>query len=121
MFTLCFVAFCFVIDLSFIFSFISHPSCIIIIVRSFISYPRFFLTLCLFMTKRRRVYSREYTKEFLSFLYDSCAHPLGEKFYLMHILRGRDYDRGDAYTKREKTLIMRKLCFVCFSLCTFAL
>ena len=41
-FTLCFVEFYFVFGLSFIFSFISHPSCIMIIVRSFISCPFFF-------------------------------------------------------------------------------
>ena len=75
MFTLCFVAFCFVFCLSFIFSFILHHSCIIIIVRTFISCTRFSLTLCLFLTKRGRVYFREYTAEFLSFIYDSCAHP----------------------------------------------
>ena len=59
MFTLCFVALCFVLALSFIFSFISHPSRIISIVHTFISCPRFFFTLCLFLTKRERVYSRE--------------------------------------------------------------
>ena len=75
MFTLCFVAFYFVFGLSFIFSFILHPSCIIIIVHTFISCPLFSLTLCLFLTKRGRVYSREYTGVFLSFLYDSCVHP----------------------------------------------
>ena len=64
MFTLYFVALCFVIGLSFIFSFISHPSCIISIVHSLISCHRFSLTRCLFLTKRGRVYSREYTKEF---------------------------------------------------------
>ena len=65
MFTLCFVAFCFVLGLSFIYSFISYSSCIIIIVRTFISCPRFSLTLCLFVTKRGRVYQRV-----SSFLYD---------------------------------------------------
>ena len=109
MFTLCFVSFCFVLGLSFIFSFILHHSCIIIIIRTFISCPRFSLTLCLFVTKRGRVYQRV-----LSFRYDFCAYPQGEKFYLMHIRKGRDYHRGDAYTKGEKTLIIRKICFVCF-------
>ena len=73
-FTLCFVAFYFVFGLSFIFSFILHPSCIIIIFHTFISCPLFSLTLCLFLTKRGRVYFREYTEVFLSFLYDFCAH-----------------------------------------------
>ena len=66
--TLCFVVFYFVFGLNFIFSFISHPSCVIIIVHTFISFLRFSLTLCLFLTKRGRVYSREYTGVFLSFL-----------------------------------------------------
>ena len=105
MFTLCFVAFYFVLGLSFIFSFNSHPSCIIIIVHTFISCHFFSLTLYLFLTKRERVYSREYIKVFLSFLYDSCAHLQGEKFYFSCIFVGREiFHRGDAYTKGEKTL-----------------
>ena len=102
MFTLCFVALCFVIGLSFIFSFISHFLCIIIIVRSFISCPRFSLTLCLFLTKRGRVYSREYTRVFCHFFMTlvhifkgrnsiSHAHLQGERYSIgeMHIPRGR--------------------------------
>ena len=105
MFTLCFVVLCFVLGLSFILSFISHSSCIIIIVRSFISCPLFSLTLCLFLTKRERVYSKENTIVFLSFLYDSCAHPQGEKFYFScTFVGGEIFHRGDAYTKGEKTL-----------------
>ena len=105
MFTLCFVALCFVLGLSFIFSFILHPSCIISIVRSIISCPLFSLTLCLFLTKRGRVYSGEYTGVFLSFLYDSCVHPQGEKFYFScTFIEEEIFHRGDAYTKGEKTL-----------------
>ena len=99
MFTLCFVAFYFIFDLSYIFSFILHPSCIIIIVHTIISCLLFSLILCLFLTKRGRVYSREYTGVFLSFLYDSCAHPQKEKFYFSCTFVG-----GDAYIKAEKTL-----------------
>ena len=105
MFILCFVALCFVLGLSFIFSFISHPSCIISIVRSFISCPHFSLTLCLFLTKWGKVYSREYTEGFLSFLCDSCVHPLREKLYFSCTFIGRElFHRRDAYTKGEKTL-----------------
>ena len=105
MFTSYFVAFYFVFGLSFFFSFISHPSCIIIIVHTFISHPLFSLTLCLFLTKRRRVYSREYIGVFLSFLYDSCAHPQGEKFYFScTFVGGEIFHRRNAYTKGEKTL-----------------
>ena len=78
-FSLCFVALCFVLGLSFIFSFISHLLCIIISVRTFIFCPHFSLTLCLFMTKKGRVYFREYTGEFCHFY-----------MTLMHILRGRN-------------------------------
>ena len=59
--------------------FISHPSCIIIIGHIFFSCPRFSLTLCLFLTKRGRVYSREYTKVFFHFY-----------MTLVHILRGKN-------------------------------
>ena len=105
MFTLYFVAFYFVLGLSLIFSFISHPSCIIIIVYTFISCPLFSLTLCLFLTKRGRVYSREYIGVFLLFLYDYCAHPQREKFYFLCTFVGEElFHRGDAYTKGEKTL-----------------
>ena len=105
MFTLYFVAFYFVFGLSFIFSFISHPSCFIIIIHTFISCPLFSLTLCLFLTKRGRVYFREYTGVFLSFLYDFCAHPQREKFYFSYTFVGEEiFHRGDAYTKGEKTL-----------------
>ena len=104
-FTLCFVAFYFVLGLSFIFLFISHPSCIISIARSFISCPCFSLTLCLFLTKRGRIYSREYSGEFVSFLYGSCVHPYGEKFYFScTFIGGELFHRENAYTKREKTL-----------------
>ena len=105
MFTLYFVAFYFVLGLSFIFLFISHPSCIIIIVHTFISYPRFSLTLCLFLTKRGRVYYREYTGVFFHF-YMTIVHILrGEKFYFScTFIRGEIFHKGDAYTKGKKTL-----------------
>ena len=109
MFTLCFVAFYFVLGLSFIFSFISLPSCIIIIVHTFISCPLFSLTLCLFLTKMERLYSREYTEVF-------CHFYMTLVMTLVHILRGRNsishahlqgesfFHSVDAYTKGEKTL-----------------
>ena len=103
--TLCFVAFYFVLGLSFIFSFISHPSWIIIIFHTFIFCPLISLTLCPFLTKRGRVYFLGYTEVFLSFLYDSCAHPQGEKFYFScTFVGGEIFLWGDAYTKGEKTL-----------------
>ena len=100
MFTLYFVAFYFVLGLSFIFSFISHPLCIIIIVHTFISYPRFSLTLCLFLTKRGRVYSREYTEVF-------CHRYMT----LMHIFRGKNsishaHLQGERYSIGEMHIPM---------------
>ena len=95
MFVLYFVALCFVLGLSFIFSFILHSSCIVSIVRSFISCLLFSLTLCLFLTKRGRVFSREYTEVFLYILRGrnsiSHAHLQGERYSIgkMHISRGR--------------------------------
>ena len=74
---------CFVLGLSFIFSFISYPSCIIIIFRTFISCPRFALNLCLFVTKRGRIYSREYTGEFCHF-YMTLVHILRGKIFISH-------------------------------------
>ena len=100
--TLCSVPVYIVLGLSFIFSFISHLSCIISIVRTSLSCPRFFLTLCLFLTKRGRVYSREYTRVFCHFYMTlvhilrgrnsiSHAHLQEESYSIgeMHILRGR--------------------------------
>ena len=80
-FMLCCIVFlkCFVFCLSFFFSLILHPSCIIIIVCSFISCLCFSLTLCLLVTKKGRVYSREYPGEFCYFY-----------ITLVHILRGRN-------------------------------
>ena len=117
MFTLCFVAFYFVFSLSFIFSFISHPSCIIIIVHTFIFCPLFSLTLCLFLTKRGRVYSREYIREFFSFLYDSCAHPQGEKFYFScTFVGGEIFHKGDAYPRGRRHCDNKKTLFCLFVL-----
>ena len=105
MFTLCFVAFSFVFYLSFIFSFVLPSSCIFLLVHTFISCPHFSLSLCLFMSKRGRVYSRVVYQRVLSFLYGSCAHSQGEKFYfLCTCVAGELFHRGDAYTKGEKTL-----------------
>ena len=115
MFTLCFVAFYFVFGLSFIFSFILHPSCIIIIVHTFISCLLFSLTLCLFLTKRGRVYSREYRSVFVISIWLLCSSLGGEILVLMHICRGRDIPQGRCiYQGGEDIVLIRKLCSVCF-------
>ena len=79
------------------FSFILHPSCIIILVHTFISYPNFSLILCLFVSKRGEyTLEQQYTREFCHF-YTT----------LVHICRGGGgeiFHRRDAYTKGGKTL-----------------
>ena len=117
MFTLYFVAFCFVFCLNFIFSFILHPSCIFILVHFFISCPHFSLTLCLFVTKRERVYSREYTGELCHFY-----------MILMHILKGRnsisctfvegEITIGEMHIPRgRRHFFLENLVLFCFTLC----
>ena len=114
-FTLCFVACYFVLGLSFIFSFILHPSCIIIIVCSFISCPLFSLTLYLFLTKRGRVYSREYTGVFCHF-YMTLVHILrGRNSISRAHLQGGDFPQWRCiYQGGEDIVLTRKLCYVCF-------
>ena len=86
----CSILFCLLFELHF--SFILHLSCIISIVHTFISCPRFFLTLCLLVS----------TREFFHFCMTlvhilrgrnsiSCAHLQGERYSIgeMHIPRGR--------------------------------
>ena len=106
---------CFVFCLSFIFSFILYPSCIIILVHIFFSFPHFSWPICLFLTKRGRVFQKVYQKV-LSFLYDSCAHSQWEKFhflctflmgeipFLMHIRRGRKSQTRCIYQGRRHFL-----------------
>ena len=90
MFTLCFVESCFVLCLNFIFSFILHPSCKVILIHTFISCPHFSLTLCLFVSKRGIVYSRVVYREFCNF-YMTLVHIFrGEILFLVYICRGRD-------------------------------
>ena len=118
MFTLYFVALCFVLGLSFIFSFISHPSCIISIVHSLISCHRFSLTRCLFLTKRGRVYSREYTKEFFVIsIWLLCTSLGGEILFLVHIYKERVIPYGRCiYQGGEDIEIIFMFALWCFKL-----
>ena len=70
--------------------------------------------LCLFVSKRRRVYSRVYTGEFFHF-YMALVHFLrGEILFLVHICRERDVLYGRCiYQGGEDIVLTRKLCFVC--------
>ena len=63
--------------------------------------------ICLFMTKRGRVYW-SLPECIVIFIWLMCT-----------FLRGKNH-KGDAYTKGEKILFMRKPYFVCFTLCLFS-
>ena len=105
MFTLCFVAFCFVFCLSFIShsSHTPHAS-----ISSFISSYLSFILLDPFVyscQKGGKYTLEQYTWRFLSFLFDFCAHSQGEILYFSRTFVGGEFfHRGDAYTKGEKTL-----------------
>ena len=102
MFTFCFVAFYFVLGLSFIFSFILHPSCIITYIHLF---PSFLLNPLSIPDKKGESILQRVYRSVLSFLYDSCAHPQGEKFnFSCTFVGGEIFRKGVAYTKGEKTL-----------------
>ena len=58
----------------------------------------------------------EYTRVFLHF-YKSHVHILrGRNSISCTFVEGESH-RGEAYTKGDKTFFMRKLCFICFTLC----
>ena len=93
MFTLCFVAFfVFVFHLSFIFSFILHPSCIAHI---FFSFPPSSWLMCTFLERGNST---------------SCTFVEGESH------------KRDVYTKGEKTFFFfwENLVLFCFTLCLFS-
>ena len=53
----------------------------------------------------------------MSFLYDSCAHTYGKKFYfLCTFVRGEIFHKGDAYTKEKRHCVNKKTFFCLFFL-----
>ena len=109
--TLCFVAFffyVFVLCLSFIFSFILHPSCIIFYPCHIFSFPPSSWFICLFVTKRRSVY-------FCHF-YITLVHILRGRNSISRTFVGGESHRGDAYTKKEKTFFWENLGLLCLLL-----
>ena len=126
-FMLCSILFLryFVFCLSFIFSFILHPSYILTLVHIFFSFPPSSCLIFLFVTKRERVY-----RSVSSFQYDSCAHFQGKKFYLMYIRRRRN-SIGEMHIPSGRrhllweNLILLNVCFLvalwCFELCLVSL
>ena len=94
---------CFFFCLSFIFSFILYPLCILsLFISSFLSllplYP------FVYLWQKGGEYIREYQRV-LSFLYDSCAHSQGEKFYFLCTFVGGKILKRDAYTKGKKIFL----------------
>ena len=111
--TLCFVA-CFKMFLFFIWASFSHLSCTphassFTLTHIFFSFPPSSYLICLFMTKRGRVYRRVY-RCVLSFLYNSCAHSWGRNSTSCTSIGG-EIHRGDAYIKGEKTFFYEKTLF----------
>ena len=110
--------------LSFVWASFSHSSCTpcassFTLVHIFFSFLPSSWFICLFVTKRGRVYQNVY-RSVSSFLYDSCAHSQGGRNSISCTFIGGESNRGDAYTKGEKKFCMRKPCFVCFTLCVFS-
>ena len=85
---LCSILFCLMIELHFLIHLaplIHHYHCSYLYLL-----PLFLLDPCLFLTKRGRVYSREFTRVFCHF-YMTLVHILREEIlFLMHICRERD-------------------------------
>ena len=103
---------CFIFLLSFIFSFILHPSCIIFYPYSYPFFFPFFLLIHLSIhNKKGREYTKVYTKMFRHF-YMTHVHILKGRNSTSCTFIGGESHRGDAYTKGEKTFFMRKPCFV---------
>ena len=103
-----------------------EPLMHLIIVHIFCSLPHSSCFICLFTTKRGRVYRSVY-RSVSSFLYNSCAHSQGEKFYLMHIRKGRNPLGKCMYQGREdfsykKTLfcLFYIMCFLVFLYCALS-
>ena len=99
--------------LSFIFSFILHPSCIILLIHSFISCLLFSLTTLSIRVKKGGEYTLEcIPKSFVISIWLLCTSLRGEILFLVHICRGRDIPYGRCiYQGEEDIVLIRKLCF----------
>ena len=108
---------CFIFCLSFIFSFILHPSCIILLlISSFLSILP--LDSFVYSWQKGGEYIGEYTGVFCHF-YMTIVHILkGKNFTSWTFVRGESH-RGDAYTKGEMTSCFEKtlFCFVLYFSC----
>ena len=105
--------------MSFIFSLILHPLCIIFYPCSYlIFFPPFLLIHLSIRDKKGGKYTREYTGVYRHF-YMTHVHFRGRNSTSCTFVEEESY-RRDAYTKGEKTSFMRKYCFFCFILCLFS-
>ena len=114
-FMLCSIFFrCFIFYLSFIFSFILHPSCIIIFIH-ILFFSLLPLDSFVYSWQKGREYTGVYTWVFHHF-YMTYVHILKGKNSISCTFVGRESYKGDAYTKEEKTFffLMRKSCFALF-------
>ena len=129
--SLCFVAFfknVLVFCLSFIFSFVLHPSCIVpLLISSFLS----LLPLDYFVYSWQK--GRKYTKEYIGLYHHfnmTYVHTLKGSNSISFTFLGGESHRGDAYTRGRRHFFLRKPCFVfvlyyacflivlwCFELC----
>ena len=105
----------FVFQLSFIFSFILHPSCILsLFISSFLSVLP--LDSFIYLWKKGGEYTEEYTGVFRHF-YMTHVHILRGKISTSFTFIGGESHRGDAYTKGRRYFFFRK---PCFTLCLFS-
>ena len=109
----------FVFHLSFIFSFILHPSCILSL---FISYLLSLLPLDSFVYSWQKVreYIGEYTGVFCHF-YMTHVHILKGRYSTSCTFVGEENHRGDVYTKGEKTFLLCLFFYLFFMVLWYAL
>ena len=108
-FILCSIFDVFVFRLSFIFSFILHPSCIIpLLISSFLS----LISLYSFVYSWQK--GGEYTEVYRHF-HTTHVHILRKRNFNLCIFVGRESHRGDAYSNGEKTSFYEKTLFYLFS------
>ena len=100
----------FVFHLSFIFSFILHPSCIIFYHCSYLLFFSSFLLICLSIHDKKGESAREYTGVYHHF-YMTHVYILRVRNSTSCTFIGGKSHRGDAYTKGGKTSFYEKALF----------
>ena len=101
----------FIFLLSFIFSFMLHPSCIIFYPCSYLLFfPSFLLIVLSIRDKKGGEYTGEYTGLYCHF-YMTYVHALRGSNFTSCTFVGGESHRGDAYTKGDKTFFYEKTLF----------